>query len=235
MDDGNRLEDAIAQWYHDQHAEWLLSPSDTIRHAEHDWCLANPDRLVYADHGLLHHGLEIKRRYSRDGWGEPHTDDVPDDVACQCHWYMFVTGLPRWDVAVRWEGSGYGEYVLLADADIQAGLFEQVRAFWHDHVLAKVPPDPGPATADGHCIAAIFPFREDRIFDADEEEDGLAYALLMARKAYDKAKADKDEAENAFKAAIRDRGGLRGWWGRVTWRPTKAGHRTLRCHFKENL
>lgn len=241
MDDGNRMEPVIAGWYAERHPDVLLvEPGVTFRHADEPWVLGHPDRLAWSRRrpwtgakGKWLWGLEIKRRYNTDGWGVEGTDDIPLPVICQVQWYMFVTGLRRWDVAVRFEGAGYREYRIEADADLQADLLVQGRQFWQLHIEPKVPPYVTGNAQEGAALAAVFPFREDRVYETTPAEDDLAVSLVEAQAVADEANATLALRENQMRAAISERGGVRGWWGQVTWKADKRGRRTLRKRFKE--
>ena len=119
---------------------------DTLQHPEIEWALATPDGLVYEPSELnlagwtLHHGLEIKNRSYSDKprWNDNH---VPAEVASQAHWGMFVTGLPRWDVAGLIGGNDLRIVTLLRDEDLLKAMQAAAEWFWQG-VVAKEIQDP---------------------------------------------------------------------------------------------
>lgn len=107
---GRYLEPAIAQWWADQHPEFVVRETGTWVHSEREWQLANPDRLITlrsdweewignddaaASEPTPVGILECKFSPYADGWGAPDTDDIPVYYRCQTLWYSDVfDGLP---------------------------------------------------------------------------------------------------------------------------------------------
>lgn len=168
---GHRLEPVIADKYALAYPGTVLVASDTVGHQEHPWALATPDRLVYqnGDKWLL----EIKTReaHTAGEFGEPGTDEVPHEVAVQCQWQMFVTGLGRCDVALLVNGRRFTVYHLTSDAEIQQTLFATVERFWRDHVLAQEPPSV--VAQDNPTLAKLFPKQTGTMLDGTLDDLAL--------------------------------------------------------------
>lgn len=142
---GNRLEAVIADEYRERLGVALWKGA-TVVHAARPWQLGTPDRLVNASsQASAEWGLEIKARGLRQAWRWGAERDgaagVPDEVQAQAHWYMSLTDLPRWDVAVLLDGNDFRAYTLERDTDVEAALLDVAERFWRDHVQANVPPD----------------------------------------------------------------------------------------------
>ena len=139
----------------------LLDSNDdplTMRHPDYPWAFASIDRVRTTD--LI--PVEIKcitgkRSHYSEGspcdwcgrssamhWGHD-AGSVPDDVLAQVQWQMFVCGAPWAHVCRFWAGN-YGPefkiHTVQRNEKIIAFLFESVRQFWFDHVVAGVPPEP---------------------------------------------------------------------------------------------
>jgi putative phage-type endonuclease len=129
---GHRLEPVIADAFAEEHPEWVVAPAGTYVSAEHDWQLANVDRLVYENDGTIPAAvilnedgtapladatslLEVKTARNGDEWGEPGTDQIPVYYRCQVIWYLHVLGLRRAHIAVLIAGSDYREYLIDMD------------------------------------------------------------------------------------------------------------------------
>lgn len=134
---------------------------EPLRSPLYPWMLANLDGRMGSDTIV-----EAKTSFSADGWGEDGSDEVPPYYQTQAAHYMEVTGanvcfLPAlfgldgldWrpvdqdDGSVIWtpqiaEDADFRIYTIVRDDAFIADLIEVERAFWHDHVLARVPPDP---------------------------------------------------------------------------------------------
>ena len=85
------------------------------------------------------------------GYGEA---SVPDDVLAQVQWQMFVCGAPWAHVCRFWAGN-YGPefkiHTVKRDDQIIEFLFKKVRAFWFDHVVVGIPPEPDASTNSELC------------------------------------------------------------------------------------
>lgn len=138
---GDIMEPVIADEYARRVARkgWAVKPSDTLEHEEITWALATPDRMIYDSTGRLAHGLEIKNRSHSDKprWADNH---VPAEVATQAHWGMFVTGLPRWDVAALIGGNDLRVVTLFRDEELLGWMRRVGEVFWRG-VETKTPPE----------------------------------------------------------------------------------------------
>lgn len=128
MEWGNRLEDAVAQKFADEHPEMDMRPAGTYVHESRDYQLANPDRLLWTGPGdgipaatILNSDdswpapdavLEVKTARDDTHWGQSGTDQVPVHYRPQVLWYLDSLGLRIAHVAVLIGGSDYREYVI---------------------------------------------------------------------------------------------------------------------------
>ncbi len=263
---GKRLEAVIADEYAEQHPEYRLRPSGTLVGPE-PWMLATPDRLIVDQDGLASlgdrvaagdmdepeavaaattHGLECKSRghFNADAWGETGTDEVPHSVAVQCHWGMIVTGLRRWDVAVLLGGNDYREFTLTWDDAIALELVARARAFWFDHVLAKVHPPFTGADSDHRFLLKTYPGHTGEMVPATPEVGEWATLLQVHRAAIETHEAEKSRLEAHLKEFIADRLGVEGPFGKITWKHvdavevsafTRQAHRRLNVKFAKAL
>ncbi|MBK7350780.1 MAG: YqaJ viral recombinase family protein [Gemmatimonadetes bacterium] len=222
---GHRLEAVIAGAYADARGV-LLDTRETLRHPNEPWMLATPDRVVLDPGGGEERLLQVKNRGLRqaDRWGEPGTDQVPDEVAAQCHWEMTVTELDRCDVAVLIGGNDFRVYSLRRDPEIEAALVGIGRRFWFDHVVAGVRPEP--TASDGAALARLFPTHNDLLLLAGPEHVTLATQLLDVRNRIAALEADREALEAHLKAAIGEHAGLDLPNGRITWKATRAARST---------
>jgi putative phage-type endonuclease len=145
---GNRLEDAVADKWQDEHPGQLAAPAGTWKHREREWQRATPDRLIYpqpADEfdvpeqavGLL----EVKTSPFGDEWGPDGAEDgVPIHYRCQVIWQMDVLGLRRTEFAVLISGHDYREYVVEYDEADATILRDAAERFLYD-VRQGVPPE----------------------------------------------------------------------------------------------
>lgn len=82
--------------------------------------------------------------FARKKWGEVGTDEIPIEYAAQfMHGLGIVPGRrKRTLVAALRSFDDVDLYWLHRDDDTIAGMRQQLVAFWQNHVLPKVPPDP---------------------------------------------------------------------------------------------
>jgi putative phage-type endonuclease len=109
---GNRLEDAVAQKFADEHPELQIHKTGTWRHADREWQRATPDRITTDEI------VELKTSPFGDGWGPSGSDTFPVHYRCQVTWQQDTLGLLKpGRLAVLIGGWDYREYVIPYDED----------------------------------------------------------------------------------------------------------------------
>lgn len=223
---GLRLEQPIA----DKYAEVTgatLRKSDTVVAG---WMSCTPDRVVVVD-GQDAHGVEIKRfgEYREHEFGALGTDEVPDDLAVQCHWSMMVTGLKRWDAVVLLGQADFRIYTVREDPALHRSLHMIGRDFWIGHVEAKVPPAPTGGATVRRLLNRVYTQTSADLIDAEPEHLADARVLADLRAERKHCEEEIEKYENKFKIAIGGRSGIRGvcTWkqdrtGRVLWKDVAA-------------
>lgn len=236
---GNKLEPVIRQEYADRMGVEVSVPSETYEHPEHEWVLCTPDGIVLPVAGSrrgdeteedrrLGWGVECKNRnfFNYRQWG-PATDEVPVEVAAQCHWSMFVTGLRRWDAVVLLGGNRLAIYTVRYDQEMATLLYQQARTFWFDHVIAGVAP-----AIDGSDSASRYLERKWSLYGSDLKEptaDIVEHAqqlrdVKIEQKGLD---GERSRLENLIKDFIGDQLGILLPDGsRITWKRPKASRKT---------
>ena len=135
---GTRLEPAIAAAYQEETGVEISQPAPLIvRHPEHSWMLASPDRLA-ADRIVE---LKTCSAFHAEQWGEPGTDEVPEHYLVQVQHQLAVTGMDLADVAVLIGGQDFRVYTLFRSEALISRLLEIEAAFW-ERVQQRQPPEP---------------------------------------------------------------------------------------------
>lgn len=221
---GLRLEEVIAAKYADVHGVTLM-PAHAHYHPSESWMSATPDRLALSAPEISDfcRGLELKNRNAHDAhkFGESGSDEVPVDIAAQCHWSMLVTGLTTWDVAVLIGGNRFRWFRLAYDAEIAASLQEMGHTFWHKHVLAGVEPAIDHTESWTRYIKQKFQGHTDHLRDATAEETEIVVKLRKTRDMRKKYEEEETLFENMLKNAIGDSAGILSPAGTITWKRTK--------------
>ncbi len=107
-----------------------------MKHDTHKFLIGNLDGIT--DGGIV----EAKTARSDKDWGEPGSAEIPVYYQAQVAHYMAVTGAVLVYVPVLIGASDFRIYQVERDEAFIADLIEAERAFWHDHVLAGIPPEP---------------------------------------------------------------------------------------------
>lgn len=189
---GHYLEPAIAQWFADQHPDWVIEATGTWGHPDRPWQTASPDRLVYRnvddpqDVALL----ELKSAATTDEWGDPGTDEIPVGYRAQVLWQMDTVGVYVCHIAVLTAYLEFVEYVVHYDADEAAYLRDRARQF-----MDTLPGQPGErrpsldgSTATYQSVRELHPDIEPIDVEVDER---LAISYRDALAQYKAAEAEK--------------------------------------------
>lgn len=192
---GNLLEPVVRQEIATQTGRTIITPEHTlIWHKSLPFAFATVDGI--ADGTRL---VECKTSRSGDGWGEPGSDQIPEEYQLQVQHCLAVTGLVVADVGVLIGGSDFRLYEVPADNDVQAILFDLEAEFWRS-VETGEPPEPinrddvrrrwrkstdGAIQADDEAIAAINELRslKEALAAAEDRADELASIIQSKMQA----------------------------------------------------
>lgn len=136
---GNAFEDAICDLAAERWRLELmpLSPGQTLRHPQHSWAIAHPDRLVINQNAAVeakYRGARMRQAY-RDAEGPLTTEYV------QAQWQILVGGFDAVYLAAVIGDQAEPIFELIArnDADIEL-LLNETGEFWARYVLTREPP-----------------------------------------------------------------------------------------------
>lgn len=134
---GRALEPVIAQWITDTRPDvGKLRDGFSARCQEWPWLTVSPDRLVEENIPVE---LKTSSAFGRDKWAE----GVPLFYQAQVQAQIAVLDAPYGWLAVLHGGNEPELYRVERDDDfIDGHLIPKTRAFWEDHVLANIPPEP---------------------------------------------------------------------------------------------
>jgi predicted phage-related endonuclease len=225
MNAGHYFEQGVARWYADTTHQQVCWSDETMIHPNREWQIYSVDAFVGVDGpyepwaGLLDCKTVAVDQQSK--WGEPGTDDVPDHIRLQMAWYMSATDLPWADVAALVGGNDLRIYRINRDAEIEAVILEEGYKFWHENVLARVPPPAGPSPATVEALKQMYPRHVSNIRFATPEEGELLDQLRITGEEWDGVNNRYLAVENQIKAAIGEAEGLIHGAAKVTWRREK--------------
>jgi hypothetical protein len=234
MEAGKRFEQPIAAWYSDitgQPIQWF---DQTLANPDRSWQVFSADAFVLRDPschveeygdiaGSAIGGLDSKLVSwdQREKWGEPGTDAVPDYIHLQAQWSCSAADLPWWDIPASFGLERPSIYRVNRDAQIEGMILEEGVRFWHENVLARVPPPPGPSPATVDALRKMFPRNVQALRCATAEEAQLLAELKAANEEWEVVNRRCTEIENRLKLSIGEAEGLIAGKYKLTWRREK--------------
>jgi putative phage-type endonuclease len=135
---GTLLEPVILAEFSRRTGVTVEKPRDIIRDPGFPWMLASLDGWAPE----LEAVVEVKTARTSDGWGDDGSGEIPAYYQTQVAHYMAVTGATIAFVPVLIGASEFRVYQVERDEVLIRDMVEAERVFWHDHVLAGVPPEP---------------------------------------------------------------------------------------------
>ena len=137
---GTKLEGLIRSHYAEVNGVEVIEPG--FIQGKEDWIIGNPDGIVVNQAQKWEYGLEIKTaKVCSPSVKKMWDNKVPIDYEYQCRWYMLLTDLPYWKLAVLMNGSEYHDhYVISRDEKLEQQMYERCSEFWHKYVVPKIFP-----------------------------------------------------------------------------------------------
>jgi putative phage-type endonuclease len=127
---GRIMEDIIAREYARRMGVKVRRRNEILRHPKYPWMLANVDRIIDGQK----RGLECKNvdamAFRMGEWGEPGSDEVPEDYLLQCQHYMVVLDYPEWHLAACVGGNRLEMFIIRRDAELAEMIIDGERDFW---------------------------------------------------------------------------------------------------------
>ena len=197
---GHALENPIIDRFIQDTGALVIRQPEMRRHPQHQWAIANADALITDSAGNPQAILEIKTSsaFKSREWGADDTDEVPIEYIAQVQWYMWIYDVQEAYLAALIGGNQYRQYHITRDDELIAMLAEKAQAFWQNHVIPRIPPEP----QDGEDAQKLYP--HDNGDTAEADSDTLtAYAELRELKAQEKElKAQIAAKEDLLKIKI---------------------------------
>lgn len=227
---GTLFEPAILALYAELRGPMALTQVGTIRHPHRPWHGATPDALRDGRRNVQAKlvGVGQAHRWSDDEQDGP--EGIPPEKLAQVQWEMYVIracGLASAEVTdvVAQFGTEQRVYEVPRDVEIQEALVEIADAFIDRHVLGGEQPIVTAANAETArlLLQSRYPREQRGMVDADGPTSDLAQAYMAARAAVSVAEGERDRLYVELCARIGDAEGVRGPWGRATWKTRASG------------
>ena len=236
MSTGQLLEPVIADLFTKATGIRLRRPAKPVRSKAYPWAGGHLDR--WAGDGCI---FEAKWAMRADEWGpglgndgtheaptiipapsdESYQPKVPLRYAVQVQHYLAVTGSPLAYLAVL---LGYGDfrwYVIYRDEDMIGQLMALEEAFWRDHVLAGVPPEPDGSDSYGRRLRELYAADDGLEAVATPEQHALVVGLQEAKAATAEAIREEARITQLVQDSMKGTAALVGPGFSISWRQSK--------------
>lgn len=213
---GTELEPLIARLYTEATGVKVRRASMLRRHPEHAFMLASLDRRAGRK------PVELKWSTRGEGYGEPGTDEVPDEVLAQVLHQLAVVDEDEADVAaIIGRRADVQIYTIRRDPEAQAALIEAEADFWH-HVETRTEPPLDGSDATLAYLRARYPRDDGEVIEADEVLARHLGDLKATREEQDAAGERRRELEAHIQAAMGTATKVVApGVGSITWKATK--------------
>ena len=193
MKRGRELEPDIARRFALDHPEFEVVEHGIVEDPEYPFLIGSPDRLLLqggasAASGEVVSGLEVKTcdiNQKGKWYNEAGEEDIPLPYYVQSLWYCGMLGLPDYHVAVdflkpnSYTSCGIEYRHFEFSAEQYGELRERAVAFWHRHVIPKIPPEitePDAATVEFYKHRPRIP---EKCTFADDHLDTMIKAVMF--------------------------------------------------------
>jgi len=250
MERGNELEDALLSWM-GRRVEKVIGhntgpEASTFQSKKHELVLATPDGLVYAD--PFKRSIDASEAVAEVKSPGPNTihdwtnpiempDGVPEYYLPQVTWQMAATGLDAAYVGALVGGSLW-TYQIDFNRELFDALLSRAESFWTDHVIKQEPPPVDGSKDYGEYLRRRFPSHQGALMTSNPEIDARVVQLLGLQKQITQIKNEAEAVKQELMMSIGDHEGVKGEWGRVSWKTPKPTARvdkkTLEAYCSEN-
>lgn len=190
---GHRFEPVIMDMFEDETGIEITkrsSPGDPNRYTDPEYpFMAAEIDFEFADGETIANGeCKSVHPFAAGKWGEAGTDEVPIEYAAQVMYGLMVTGRRHAKVAALFGSDDLLLYEIERDDETIAAMRAKAVAFWHDHILARKPPEP----SNMDDIMRLFARSRGKPVEIDDE---TAQALAKIRQIRANIAAMNDEKE----------------------------------------
>lgn len=212
---GLRLEDVVAELFTARTGLKVRSDNRHHVHPEDTWLGCHLDYRVWGKPDEI---VECKTQSYRHGWGDDGTDDIPVYYWTQAQHELLVTGARVVHFAVLFGFQDFRTFRIERDETFLETWRAAARDFWHDHVLARVPPPLMGDEFSRRVVSARYPDHDSELRRVPPERE---LVILQLRDEMAKLKEQELHVEalkNRVKDLIGPNAGVEGPWGKVTWK-----------------
>ena len=201
---GHMLEPVVADEYARRTGRKLATVDATLVHKDFPWALANVDRLILDDDGVVMGILECKTtsEYMNSEW---ESGEILMSYIYQLNWYLWITGLKYGAFACLVGGNKFYYYdVFRNDELLEQTIVPAAKSFWFDNVLALKEPELQQTDTEfinGLCKSVVK--NSEMTFEEDEVND-LARSIVDCKAKIKELESTRETAQNRIKDRLKD-------------------------------
>lgn len=211
---GNVLEDVVAKEFETRTGKKVRKNNKMLRHPEHEFMLANLDRVVIGERALLE--CKTTSQYNIDQWKD---DEIPASYLCQIQHYMAVTGYEKAYIAVLCGGNQFIWKEVPRDDELIEIIINAEKDFWYNNVLAGVIPEIDGSDATKDFLNHMYKDIDETEVQLSDDVETLLTALEQVKQEEKELKELKTQYENKIKNILGNNlaGKTSGY--QITWKP----------------
>lgn len=211
---GNVLEDVVAKEFETRTGKKVRKNNKMLRHPEHEFMLANLDRVIVGEKALLE--CKTTSQYNIDQWKD---DEIPASYLCQIQHYMAVTGYEKAYIAVLCGGNQFIWKEVPRDDELIEIIINAEKDFWYNNVLAGVIPEIDGSDATKDFLNHMYKDIDETEVQLSDDVETLLTALEQVKQEEKELKELKTKYENEIKHKLGNNlaGKTSGY--QITWKP----------------
>lgn len=211
---------------------WIQQRHALFAHDEHDFMRTNLDGLIYgheAGNGILE--VKTSSEYLRDEW---EGEDVPNQYYIQVQHNIKVMEADFAYLAVLIGGNKYRHYYIPRDEETINYLVEIERNFWHNHVLAGIPPVASESDAETEMMKILYPNSYDEpVVELPIEYEDIVQRHEDLKEEEKEIKAEMRECRNKITFAMKEQSEAYAGPHKVMFRANRRGVKSLRIRLSD--
>lgn len=211
---GNVLEDVVAKEFETRTGKKVRKNNKMLRHPEHEFMLANLDRVIVGEKALLE--CKTTSQYNIDQWKD---DEIPASYLCQIQHYMAVTGYEKAYIAVLCGGNQFIWKEVPRDDELIEIIINAEKDFWYNNVLAGVIPEIDGSDTTKDFLNHMYKDIDETEVQLSDDVETLLTALEQVKQEEKELKELKTQYENKIKHILGNNlaGKTSGY--QITWKP----------------
>lgn len=227
---GTVLEDVVAKEFEKKTGKKVAKMNALLQSVGTPFAYANIDRRIVGEQA----GLECKTTNAFNG-SEWKDGEVPASYICQCQWYMYVTGYPRWYIACLIGGQKFVHYELLRDDELISYMVERATDFWENNVLKNEAPPVDGSQSCTDTLNELYPQDNGQSVMLTSDIVAMVDELSAIKEEEKKIKKKKTDLENRVKQYMGEAESGTCEKYTVTWRTVNGAARLNKTALIEDI